>query len=139
MVRRMSKFRKKPVIVDAFQMTSAQFQDHTDWPEWLKDALYKPMHEEGCVWFYDGHLHLHAIGGTVLVSRDDWIIRGVEGELYPCKPSIFAETYEDSRRMTDLLEMQITENKKLIAATALLKDEIERLKRIVEHPAGSIA
>ncbi len=42
----------------------------------------------------DGTLHIHTLEGTMTAQRGDWIIRGVRGEFYPCKPDIFADTYE---------------------------------------------
>ena len=38
--------------------------------------------------------HIHTLEGVMLVSREDWVIQGVAGEFYPCKPDIFAATYE---------------------------------------------
>ena len=39
-------------------------------------------------------LHIETLEGTLHVSPDDWVIRGVQGEFYPCKPDIFEQTYE---------------------------------------------
>ncbi len=97
----MLKFRKKPVVVEAFQMTRERRSDNRDWPEWLNRAWNKPHVEEGAVFpknypDSDGRdeLCIFTKEGVHLVTFDDWIIRGVQGELYPCKPDIFERTYE---------------------------------------------
>jgi hypothetical protein len=95
----MSKFRKKPVVIEAFQMTQSKREDNSDWPEWLHRAwqfdrktpgsLYPTVEGSG-----DGTLSIGTLEGERLVSCEDWIIQGVHGELYPCKPDIFEQTYE---------------------------------------------
>lgn len=81
----MPKFRKKPVVIDAWQIGSGAL-----WPGWLHEA-YK-----GGVLFGNGddYLLIVTLEGKMCGERGDWIIRGVKGELYPCKPDIFAATYE---------------------------------------------
>lgn len=95
------KFRKKPVVVEAFQMTFARRQDNSEWPEWLNFAWQKDKDEPGALCprdFPDSDgtdpLEIVTLEGVLLVSFGDWIIRGVQGEIYPCKPAIFEETYE---------------------------------------------
>ena len=78
------KFRKKPVVVEA-----AQYVD---------ESLPEPMLSFlECVWGWqqgkEGIL-LPTLEGEMLARRGDWIIKGVAGEFYPCKPDIFAATYE---------------------------------------------
>lgn len=95
----MSKFRKKPVVIEAFQMTAQRRWDNTEWPSWLNEAWNKPDAAEGAL-FIDADddsrakLCIGTMEGVHRVSWGDWIIRGVHGELYPCKPDIFAATYE---------------------------------------------
>ncbi len=94
----MSKYRKKPIVVEAFQMTEERRDNFGQWPVWLYEA-YGPHPGEGAVWTDpDDPDHRKLFVGTLegphRVDWDDWIIRGIEGELYPCKPSIFAKTYE---------------------------------------------
>lgn len=95
------KFKKKPIEVEAFQMTQERRMDNQDWPVWLHDAWQKGQGEVGAVFpadypFSDGtdELKIHTPEGEMRVSFGDWIIRGVKGELYPCKPDIFEATYE---------------------------------------------
>ena len=78
------KFRKKPVVIEAHQWCVLP---HPDWLSAAKDAG---------ILFYgdDGVPKLKTLEGEHIVSRDDYVIKGVKGELYPCKPDIFALTYE---------------------------------------------
>ncbi|MDT2663020.1 hypothetical protein P7E02_24375 [Enterococcus hulanensis] len=61
-------------------------------PEWLKKALY----EDKTIEFFDvpEKLTIHTLEGSIYADIGDYIIRGVQGELYPCKPDIFEATYE---------------------------------------------
>lgn len=97
----MAKFRKKPVVIEAFQMTQEHRCDNSQWPEWLHEAWNAQHEAAGAVFpskFPDSdgtdELMIHTLEGNHLVSFGDWIIRGVKGELYPCKPDIFETTYE---------------------------------------------
>lgn len=86
------KYRKKPVVVDAYQFSNRVGPD--DRPEWLLVAV-----RMGVVKFVRGneeapHLLIHTLEGTMRADPGDWIIKGVKGELYPCKPGIFEATYE---------------------------------------------
>lgn len=101
----MARYRKKPVVIEAFQMTQARRWDNQDWPEWLNQAWNKEP-GEGAL-FIDSddpkreRLVIGTLEGVYRVSWDDWIIRGVKGEIYACKDSIFKLTYEpvdDSER-----------------------------------------
>ena len=98
------KYRKKPVVIEAFQMTKERRWDNSEWPEWLNRA-WQTDPGEGSVWINPyanwaaGHesaeeLCCGTLDGVTRIDRNDWIIRGVRGELYPCKPDIFEATYE---------------------------------------------
>jgi hypothetical protein len=88
----MSKFRKKPVVIEAFKWTGDRTQ--TEDPIWMIDAIKKD------VVFFKGNLSedvklcIRTLEGVMTADRGDYIIQGVEGELYPCKPDIFEKTYE---------------------------------------------
>jgi hypothetical protein len=96
------QYRKKPVVIEAFQMTRERRKDNRDWPAWLNEAWCKPFDEVGAVSCEDypnsvsltDRLVIRTLEGVMTVGWDDWIIRGVAGELYACKPDIFAATYE---------------------------------------------
>lgn len=77
------KFRKKPVVIEAVQWTGKNSNEvlHFMCPELEPDAEATV----DTIKTLEGELH---------VSIGDWIIRGVKGEVYPCKPDIFEATYE---------------------------------------------
>ena len=88
----MSKFRKKPVVIEAIECSEVRRNIHnepTSLPRWIIDAY----RELTLVMLPDG-IAIKTVEGDMLASADDWIIRGVNGELYPCKPDIFEKTYE---------------------------------------------
>ena len=95
----MPKYKKKPVVIEAFQMTRDRRWNNLEWPEWLHAAWQKDKGVEGSVWVDDddptgNRLVCGTLEGTCHIDQDDWIIQGVEGEIYPCKPSIFDKTYD---------------------------------------------
>ncbi|MFP4004583.1 MAG: hypothetical protein ACLFV8_12465 [Alphaproteobacteria bacterium] len=82
------KFRKKPVVIEAFQFVG-QSNLSADVPDWFVDAVHA-----GDVLAEPDHIVIKTLEGEHLARPGDWIIRGVKGELYPCKPDIFDRTYE---------------------------------------------
>ena len=97
----MPKFRRKPVVIEAFQMTKENRISNVHWPEWLNKAWNEEAGKPGAVWPAEypnsngtDELVIGTLEGNHRVTFGDWIIQGVSGELYPCKPDIFEETYE---------------------------------------------
>lgn len=97
----MPKFRQKPVVIEAFQMTLEHRTDNRDWPQWMHEAWQKQRSEVGSLSPIDrlksngtDELAIHTLEGIHRVIFNDWIIRGIKGEIYPCKPDIFEATYE---------------------------------------------
>jgi hypothetical protein len=85
-------FRKRPVVIKAIRCSEAIYSAGHDWqalPKWLKAA-----YEKGGVVFGNDSISLPTLEGTMIANQDDWIICGVKGEVYPCKPDIFESTYE---------------------------------------------
>lgn len=72
------RFRKKPVVIEA-----TQWFKHGDHPAVISGTL------SGMPVFF-----IETLEGEMLVSEGDWIITGIKGEMYPCKPDIFEATYE---------------------------------------------
>lgn len=94
-------YRKKPVEIEAFQMTRERRADSSDWPQWMYYAWQHERGEEGSLQpsrypVSDGNdeLEIVTLEGVHRVKWGDYIIRGVKGEIYPCKPDIFEATYE---------------------------------------------
>lgn len=87
------KFRKKPVVIEA-----CQFNTKLPCPPWLTEALLKPWGNEGSAEIGNVGsqvvLGICTLEGIMEAQVGDWIIQGVKGEIYPCKPDIFAATYE---------------------------------------------
>lgn len=82
----MPKFRKKPVVIEAEQFIKDQ-----SGPSSVIFLLQKtPTNYR----FEDEFLIIETLEGEMKASDGDWIIRGVNGECYPCKPDIFEKTYE---------------------------------------------
>lgn len=79
------KYRKKPVVIEAMQYTGTK--------ESLEE-LEKFITGKSLIRVYNG-LGILTLEGVMCISKDDYIIRGVQGEYYPCKPDIFAVTYEE--------------------------------------------
>lgn len=83
------KYRKKPIVIEAWRYNGVLITDRTT-PQWLLNAYTDDIIE------YDdcGVLKIKTLEGKMAVSQGDYIIKGVNDELYPCKPDIFEKTYE---------------------------------------------
>lgn len=82
------KYRKKPVVIEALQFDGS----HTS-----ADSIIKTYPEVAKAYNPSGYLDallIKTLEGTMRADGGDWIIKGVKGELYPCKPDIFAATYD---------------------------------------------
>ena len=80
----MTMFRKRPVVIEAVQYTGRNATDILVWsavPEITEDLF--------------GGIEIATLEGTMRADAGDWIIRGIKGEFYPCKPDIFEATYEE--------------------------------------------
>ena len=80
-------------------MTKERRWDNQDWPNWLNQAWNMDAGEEGALFIDEddpkrNRLVIGTLEGVHWVEWDDWIIKGVQGEIYPCKPDIFEQTYE---------------------------------------------
>lgn len=78
------KFRKKPVEIEA-----VQFDGTDESVDWLEPQLISGEIGRAC-----NKLYIKTLEGVMEASKDDYIIKGVNGEFYPCKPDIFEKTYE---------------------------------------------
>lgn len=88
------KYRKKPVIIEAVQWTG---NNPTEIKEFVGHSAlfeyYDAAHKAGAGPITTD-ITIHTLEGDMHVSKGDYVIRGVEGEYYPCKPDIFEKTYE---------------------------------------------
>lgn len=94
------KYKKKPVVIEAFRYDGDLKDSKGNWyvPQWAITAF------EQDIMFYARNVHpynspselfIQTLEGTHHVSVGDYVIQGVNGELYPCKPDIFEQTYEE--------------------------------------------
>jgi len=97
----MEKFRKKPVVIEAIQWTGNNLKEiieftglHESAKKWSWEEYEKVVAEDG--------LKIFTLEGKMNAGVNDWIIKGVKGEFYPCKSDIFEATYESA----DLTEIE---------------------------------
>jgi hypothetical protein len=92
------KYRKKPVVIEAMRWdgTAEGATPIIDWALQYDATIgYRCGDDDGCGGLAGAHnLAIDTLEGTMLASAGDLIIKGVSGEFYPCKPDIFAATYE---------------------------------------------
>jgi hypothetical protein len=88
----MPKFRKKPIVVEAWPVREILRNAEREWrllPSSVKDA-----YEKGDLVFSSSALRILTLEGVHIADPNDWLICGIKGEFYGCKPDIFAATYE---------------------------------------------
>lgn len=79
------KYRKKPIIIEAVQWNGENVGDIMN----LAYSTFRPLEFE-----HNGFVKINTLEGVMKASVGDYIIKGVKGEIYPCKPDIFEQTYE---------------------------------------------
>lgn len=145
----MSKFRKKPVVIEAFQMTRERRGDISKWPNWLNVAWNKEHDTPGALQPVDfpesdgaDELEIVTLEGKLRVSFGDWIICGIAGEIYPCKPEIFAGTYlpvdaphqglpvAGYREQSDSRVEMVNDNKKIEERALRMLDDLATLHSV---------
>lgn len=80
----MGKYRKKPVVIEAVQFIGGKVSAN-EILKFCKQAVWHFNHDT---------ITVSTLEGTMTANPKDWIIKGVKGEFYPCKPDIFEATYE---------------------------------------------
>lgn len=91
----MAQYRKKPVVIEAIQYNNLNKEE-------IENFVGKPLREKIDSYHYDQglpippvrYLFIETLEGEMMVNPNDYIIKGVKGEFYPCKPDIFEQTYE---------------------------------------------
>ncbi len=129
-----NKYRKKPVIVEAVKWTGLNLEEIKNFVD--ESLLYN---------IYDGawevgeapvivDMQIRTLEGNMSVSVGDYIIKGVQGEFYPCKPDIFKETYETVSMVSDndRTTVPMSQYIKLENKNKKLRNTINRLKRELE-------
>ncbi|MFN7881784.1 MAG: hypothetical protein ACK5PF_02035 [bacterium] len=86
----MTHYRKKPVVIEAFRVHPDDGKTRALPPPWFIDALLR-----GEISITESsNLAIKTLEGVMTANVGDWVIRGIKGELYPCKNDIFEATYE---------------------------------------------
>jgi hypothetical protein len=93
----MKKYKKKPIVIEAMQFTDSG-SEQLKVSEWVekngsKLGLYDGFYRKGIASWEKAFVD--TLEGSMMVSIGDWIIKGVEGEFYPCKDSVFKKTYDE--------------------------------------------
>ena len=85
------RYRKKPVEIEAFCYDGDFMNSNGQYyvPDWAVNA-----HKDGILFFREGDLYVKTLEGDMRANVGDYIIQGVQGEIYPCKPDIFRHTYD---------------------------------------------
>ena len=77
-------YRKKPLVIEAEQFFQDEYEATGTLPIGVCDCSHTELSD----------VHCHTLEGPLHVSHEDWIICGIQGEVYPCKPAVFTATYE---------------------------------------------
>lgn len=86
----MPKFRKKPVVIEAEQYTGDTTQLSYEFGACIRHSIK------------GGPCIIDTLEGPLQCQVNDWIIKGVKGEFYPCKPDIFEQTYEPAEKKGEI-------------------------------------
>lgn len=88
----MPRYRKKPVVIEAMKVDEVlKFAQDAgrSLPQWIHDA-----YASGTIIFGQSCIFIVTLEGRMIAAPGDWMIQGIAGEIYPCKPDIFEKTYE---------------------------------------------
>jgi hypothetical protein len=112
----MSHWRRKPVVVEAWQFLPAGQCEEL--PAWIDQR-----------WFHEGHMLIPAPAGTLRAEPGDWIIRSVKGDVYPCRADVFAATYESATQRGITMSKGMDRKKETKKKPAKSFDEKRAAKR----------
>lgn len=98
----MARFRKKPVEIEAMQLTASNVNEVA---RWCGGGAIEEVSPRDHTDVYVA-LDIPTLEGVMRANCGDWVIRGVQGEFYPCKPDIFAATYDDPEALIDTRETE---------------------------------
>jgi hypothetical protein len=94
----MGMYRKKPVVIEARQVTLQTAEEVGAWCGAKKcvKGSYDSYLWGWALRIEQRNLHIDTLEGEMIASMGDWVVKGIQGEFYPCKPDIFALTYEEA-------------------------------------------
>jgi hypothetical protein len=129
-------YRKKPVVVEARQLTS---NNATELWRWVGTSVGSNGVRDVIINIDDG-LAIDTLEGTMKADFGDWIIKGVKGEFYPCKPDIFAATYEPADVAQPAPELAAARPVPELGAVAYeaaetgeLRERLAEIRKLCEH------
>ena len=102
----MAQYRKKPVVSEAIQFNGKNAEEIEQWSN--NNVKAGPVSEDTLTRAY---LEIETLEGTMTAQPNDYVIKGVNGEFYPCKPDIFEKTYDSE--VTTFKERLIKEQEEL--------------------------
>lgn len=102
----MAQYRKKPVVIEAIQFNGKNAEEIEQWSN--NNVKAGPVLEDT---LSKAHLEIETLEGTMTAQVNDYVIKGVKGEFYPCKPDIFEQTYD--AETTSFKERLIKEQEEL--------------------------
>lgn len=114
------KYKKKPVVIEAIKYEKAHIGRALDFCNKLR---YNP---------HDNEYYVDTLEGCMKATEGDFIIKGVNGEFYPCKPDIFEKTYEklDAENLGKTEEAKKRKQKNLFSAICYFADKSKNIKTI---------
>ena len=115
----MAKFRKKPVVIEAFRLNERGLIGE----DWFWDAVTRNdiiTHCFGKHYSAPAWCEIKTLEGTMIANAGDYIIQGVNGEIYPCKADIFQKTYTEDKPKTNADRIRVM-NAEQLAEWALFR------------------
>jgi len=126
----MTKYTKQPIVIEAIQYINER--SLIDIIEMVgsdkvisgNNSLYITGANCRNVEIINGELKISTLEGVMVAKKGDYIIRGVKGEIYPCKPDIFQETYKKREKTHNKLNLAIDSLRDIVASDKLIGAEL---------------
>lgn len=114
------KYRKKPVVIEAIKYEKEHIDRALDFCNNNENIQYNPE---------DNEYYIHTLEGDMKVSEGDYIIKGINGEFYPCKPDIFEKTYEtlDVENLSKTVEAKKRKQKNFFSTICYLANNSKNI------------
>lgn len=125
------EFRKKPVVIEAWEFTRKALKDIDSWVRKYHDDIKLVSQYGGDVLY----IEIRTLEGTMRAELGDYIIKGVQGEFYPCKPDIFEATYErvDQMATKDLSYFVKREHKNTDKVNKRIANKSKEIEKILKQ------
>ena len=113
----MSKYMKKPIVIEAIQWTKENDVELEHWLSKEKSVeleIDDHLYVAGVGTPYINKIQIKTLEGTMEASYGDYIIKGINGEIYPCKPDIFEKTYEQPKHYLKWEDLEFKEKQQVM-------------------------